>query len=37
LGAVNHYRKETFSRAAAPELIDAIARDNDIVLTAIGD
>jgi hypothetical protein len=37
LGAVNHYRKETFSREAAPELIDAIARDNDIVLTAIGD
>ncbi len=37
LGAVTHYRKDSFSREAAPELLDAIARDNDIVLTAIGD
>ena len=37
LGAVTYYRKDSFSRVAAPELIDAIARDNDIVLTAIGD
>jgi hypothetical protein len=37
LGAVNCYRKDSFSREAAPELIDAIARENDIVLTAIGD
>jgi hypothetical protein len=34
---VNHYRKDSFSREAAPELLDAIARDNDVVLTAIGD
>ncbi len=36
-GAVTYYRKESFSRAAAPELIDDIAAGNDIVLTAIGD
>ena len=35
--AVNYYRKESFSEAAEPVLIDEIARDNDIVLTAIGD
>jgi hypothetical protein len=35
--AVNYYRKESFSKAADPALIDEIARDNDIVLTAIGD
>ena len=35
--AVNYYRKESFSLAAAPELIDRIAEENDIVLTAIGD
>ena len=35
--AVNYYRKETFSKAADPALIAAIAADNDIVLTAIGD
>jgi hypothetical protein len=35
--AVNYYRKESFSKAAAPELIAAIAAENDIVLTAIGD
>jgi hypothetical protein len=35
--AVNYYRKESFSRAADPALIAAIAADNDIVLTAIGD
>ena len=37
LAAVNYYRKESFSKAAEPALIDEIARDNDIVLTAIGD
>jgi hypothetical protein len=37
LGTVTYYRKESFSRVAAPELLDAIARDNDVVLTAIGD
>jgi hypothetical protein len=35
--AVNYYRKESFSKTAEPALIDEIARDNDIVLTAIGD
>lgn len=37
LGGVNYYRKESFSKNAAPELIAEIASDNDIVLTAIGD
>ena len=36
-GAVNYYRKESFSKAADPALIAAIAAENDIVLTAIGD
>lgn len=36
-GAVNYYRKESFAAAAAPELLAAIAAENDIVLTAIGD
>jgi hypothetical protein len=35
--AVNYYRKESFSRAAAPDLIAEIAAANDLVLTAIGD
>ena len=35
--AVNYYRKDSFSKAADPALIAAIAADNDIVLTAIGD
>ena len=35
--AVNYYRKQSFSLAAAPELLAQIASDNDIVLTAIGD
>jgi hypothetical protein len=34
---VNYYVKHSFSKDAAPELIDRIARENDIVLTAIGD
>ena len=37
LGSVRYYRKESFSRAAAPELIDEIAGASDVVLTAIGD
>ena len=37
LSGVNYYRKESFSKSAAPELIAEIARNNDIVLTAIGD
>jgi hypothetical protein len=34
---VNYYRKQSFSLNAAPELIDEIAENNDIVLTAIAD
>ena len=37
LAAVHYYRKESFSKFAAPELIEEIRRDNDIVVTAIGD
>jgi hypothetical protein len=37
LGAVHYYRKESFSRVAAPALIDDIVARNDLVLTAIGD
>jgi hypothetical protein len=35
--AVNYYVKHSFSKDATPELIEQIARENDIVLTAIGD
>jgi hypothetical protein len=35
--AVNYYVKHSFSKDADPELIDRIAAENDIVLTAIGD
>jgi len=35
--AVNYYKKESFAKVAAPALIAAIAAENDIVLTAIGD
>ena len=35
--AINSYHKESFSRSAAPELIEEIAGRNDVVLTAIGD
>jgi hypothetical protein len=34
---VNYYRKESFSLAATPALIAEIARNNDVVVTAIGD
>jgi hypothetical protein len=34
---VNHYRKESFSKDADAALIETIAADNDLVLTAIGD
>lgn len=37
LGATNYYRKESFAAAAGPALLDRIAAENDIVLTAIGD
>ncbi len=36
-GAVNYYRKESFASAADPGLLDRIAAENDVVLTAIGD
>jgi len=36
-GAVNYYVKESFSKDAAPALIEEIAANNDLVLTAIGD
>jgi hypothetical protein len=36
-GAVNYYRKESFSLPARPELIADIAANNDLVITAIGD
>jgi hypothetical protein len=35
--AVKQYAKESFSKNALPELVDQIAAENDIVLTAIGD
>ncbi|HET7595359.1 MAG TPA: hypothetical protein VFK15_00365 [Burkholderiales bacterium] len=35
--AINYYRKESFSLNARPELIDEIAANNDVVVTAIGD
>ena len=35
--AVNYYRKESFSKVADRALLAAIAADNDVVLTAIGD
>jgi hypothetical protein len=34
---VNYYCKESFSKDADPALIETIAANNDIVLTAIGD
>jgi hypothetical protein len=37
LAAVGYYKKESFSKEAEPELLAAIAAENDIVLTAIGD
>lgn len=37
LADVRYYRKESFSRFAAPELIEQIRRESDIVVTAIGD
>src|ERR1700741_5433615 len=35
--AVNYYRKESFSKDADPALIETIAANSDIALTAIGD
>ena len=34
---VNYYQKESFSKNASPELLDRIASESDVVLTAIGD
>jgi hypothetical protein len=34
---VNHYRKESFSKDADTALIENIAANNDLALTAIGD
>ena len=34
---VRYYKKESFSKNAAPDLIAQIAEENDVVLTAIGD
>ena len=36
-GAVNYYRKESFSLNASPDLVAEIAANNDVVITAIGD
>ncbi len=35
--STSYYVKHSFSKDAAPELLEQIARENDIVLTAIGD
>ena len=37
LGRVSRYKKESFSRDAAPDLLEQNARENDIALTGIGD
>jgi hypothetical protein len=34
---VHYYKKESFSKNAAPELIEEIALENEAVITAIGD
>jgi hypothetical protein len=34
---VNFFKKETYTRNAAPALLEDIARSNDIALIAIGD
>ena len=34
---VHYYKKESFSRNAAPKLIEQIVMENDVVITAIGD
>ena len=36
-GAINRYAKDSFSRVAPAELLDRIAAENDVVITAIGD
>ena len=34
---INRYTKDSFSRLAPPELLDRIAAENDVVISAIGD
>ena len=34
---INHYSKDSFSRVAPTELLDRIAAENDVVVTAVGD
>ena len=36
-GEVTFYKKESFAKVAAPELIEELAAHNDLVLTAVGD
>ena len=37
LASINYYRKHSFSMNAASALLDEIAANNDLVITAIGD
>jgi hypothetical protein len=37
LGEVTFYKKESFSKNAAPEILGRIAAENDVAITAIGD
>jgi hypothetical protein len=37
LSEVTYYKKESFSKNATPELIEQIAAESDVVITAIGD
>jgi hypothetical protein len=37
LAKINYYRKHSFSMNASTELLDEIAANNDLVITAIGD
>ena len=37
VSAINYYRKHSFSMNATAELIEEIAANNDLVITAIGD
>ena len=37
LADIHYYRKESFSKFAAPVLVEKIRSENDIVVTAIGD
>lgn len=37
VSAINYYRKHSFSMNATAELLEEIAANNDLVITAIGD